>query len=567
MNRLLILSTLLFAAGCASTGGPRGAVEARPSAGLSEEDQSKAITHYLSSVVYRRTGDMGRAIEELRSAADLSPDSTNFQVNLLGAYYLNEDFENAAIMASRAIRKEPDNVVYHIWLGRIYYQLERFDDALGAFQRALEIDPDNAIAYERIAEIEEETNDLVGAIGVYRQMVEIAPDSAFLHFRLGLNLVELNDTEGARESLERALELDPQLMSAEYLVGVIDLEAGSLESALEHFRRFLERNPDHVRTRVSIAAAHARLGNYDRAIGVMTRIVESAEVNARHFLLRAYLILRKGDSANSGLVAAPNGAPLLGTLLQALVRKMSGEPYVALIESMDEIEGDLDFECNVYLNQIVSLYGQEDAGGFLLDQFRALRNEGLGSRVLDTVLARTLMSMDRNVEAAEALEGILRDYGGEKWLHYYLATVHENLGNGAQTERHLRACLDHDPNDPDVLNFLGYFLAEADRKLGEAEKLLDRALKMDPESGFYLDSLGWIYYRQGKAELAVEFIRRAIRAMSSDDAILRDHLGDAYLLNGETAKAVAEWRRARILDDELEGVQEKIEKYLPKISE
>lgn len=567
MSKFFILPILVLAAGCASTSGSSRAAEAGPSATLSKEDRSKAITHYLSSIVYRRAGQVDEAIQELRKAADLSPDSTKLQVNLLGAYYLNEDFENAAIMAERAIRHESENVVYHIWLGRIYYQLERFDDAMRVFERAIEIDPGNAAAYERIAEIEEETNDLVGAIGVYRQMLNIAPDSAFLHFRLGLNLVEISDTEGARQSFERALELDPDLMSAEYLVGVIDLETGNFNSALEHFRRFLEMNPDHVRTRMSIAAAHARLGSYERAIGVMTPIIESADVDARHVLIRSYLILREADGAKSGLAAAPNAAPLLGTLLQALVRKMAGEPYVPLIESLDEIEGDLDFECNVYLNEIISLYGQEDAGEYLLDQFRALLNEGLRSRVLETILARALMRMDRNSEAAEALEEILGTYGGEKWIHYYLATVHENLEHAAQTEKHLRACLDLDPNDPDVLNFLGYLLAEEDRKLGEAKDLLDRALKMDPENGFFLDSLGWIYYRQGKSELAIEYIRKAIRSMSSDDAILRDHLGDAYLLNGEPAKAIGEWRRALILDREIEEVQKKIEKYLPRISE
>jgi len=177
------------------------------------------------------------------------------------------------------------------------------------------------------------------------------------------------------------------------------------------------------------------------------------------------------------------------------------------------------------------------------------------------------MSMGRDEEAAEVLADVLDTYGGEKWVHYYLATVHENLKNSEQTEKNLRACLEYDSNDPDVLNFLAYFLAESDRRLGEAEELLDRALKMDPENGFFLDSLGWIYYRQGKSELAIEYIRRAIRAMTSDDAILRDHLGDAYLLHGEIKKAVAEWRRALILDREIDGVQKKIEKYLPRISE
>ena len=566
MRKYLILPLVVLVAGCASTrDGPEAG---RPrAAALSKEDQSEAITHYLSSIVYRGMGQVDEAIRELRKAADLSPDSTRLQVNLLGAYYLNEDFENAATMAERAIRKEPKNSAYRLWLGRIYYQLERYDEATAAFERAIEIDPDNPDAYRRLAEIEEETNDLVGAIGVYRQMLEIAPDSAFLHYRLGLNLIELGDSEEAQKALERALELNPQLVLAEYLVGVIDLDEGKYESALEHFRHFLESNPSHVRTRMNIAATHARLGDYARSIDVMTRIIESAEVETRHFLLRSYMILRQGAESNSGLAAAPNGSPLLGTVLQALVRKHAGEPYVELIATLDDIEGDLDSECNVYLNEIVSLMGGEEAGGFLAGEIRSLLSEGLRSRVLQTVLARTLMSIDRDEEAVEVLEGILDAYGGEKWLHYYLAMVHENLNHSEQTEKNLRACLDYDSNDPDVLNFLGYFLAEEDRRLGEAEALLDRALKMDPENGFFLDSLGWIYYRQGKSELAIEYIRGAIRSMASDDAILRDHLGDAYLQNGEIKKAIAEWRRALILDREIEEVQKKIEKYLPRVSE
>jgi tetratricopeptide (TPR) repeat protein len=65
----------------------------------------------------------------------------------------------------------------------------------------------------------------------------------------------------------------------------------------------------------------------------------------------------------------------------------------------------------------------------------------------------------------------------------------------------------------------------------------------------------------GRAEEAIGLIQRAIYGMDSDDAILRDHLGDAYLLQGDTARAVAEWERAHRLDPELAGVAEKIEKH------
>src|SRR5690606_3703990 len=95
-------------------------------------------------------------------------------------------------------------------------------------------------------------------------------------------------------------------------------------------------------------------------------------------------------------------------------------------------------------------------------------------------------------------------------------------------ERHLRAILEIDPNDHNALNFLGYLWADKDVNLDEARVLVERALELDPENPYYLDSLGWVYYRQGDGEKAVEYIRRALVNMTTDDAVLRDHLGDAY---------------------------------------
>ena len=608
MKRTFALPVFLLCLGCATTDIMGTEAETAAPPAISKEDQGEALAHYLTSIIYERAGLHDEAIDEMRRAADLSPASTDLrrrltelQDRLLRVYLRDEDYEKAAVMVERSVRNEPGDVGLQNLLGRIYLQLERFDEATEVFERAIELDPsnvelqirlggtylqlerydeatqvfkrateldpDNAVALEVLARIDEETNDLVGAIDVYEKMLDISPRSALLHYRLGLNLLELGDGEWALRELEQALTLNDELNTAHYMIAAIHLEQGAYESALDHYRRFLQGDPANVRARVNLAATRARMGHYDRAIDIITRVIEGPEVETQHHLYRAFLLLRRGTPARSSLAAAPNGAPLLGTLMQALVRKMVNEPYVPMIESLDTIEGDLDRECNVYLNDMVGLFGPDDGGEFLAGELRAVLEAGVRSKVMETVLARTLMSMERDAEAAEVLLEVIRRHGPGKWLHYYMAAVSDNLDRPDQTENHLRACLAYDPNDADVLNFLGYFLAEENKKLSEAEQLLERALQFEPESGFYLDSLGWVYYRQGKGAKAVEHIRRAIRAMSSDDAILRDHLGDAYRLEGDIEKAVAEWRRARRLDPDLEGVQEKIERYAPKIGE
>lgn len=526
-----------------------------------ETVDAETISHFLTSVVLERTGKYPEAVEELRKAADLNPESASLQRELLRIYFQIQDFDNALIMARRAVKNDPDNVVLHIWHGRIAFQLDQVDEAVAAFSHAAELDPESTVGYEALAEIQEQTNDLVGAIEMYEKLVTISPDSARLHYHLGRSLHEIGEYDAAATTLERSLELNPDLTPSHFILGITYQETGDLEAAIKQFRAYGEETPDSAAAPVNIAGALGRLHRYDDAERVLTALIESEQEEPVHHIERMYVYLRQGELDDPSVAIAPTSAPILGTLFTALIRKQAGEPYAGILESLDLLEGDLDDECNLYLNDVLYLFDEEEAGSFIAAQLRALLDEGVASRVIETVLGRTFVTMKRDADATSVLSRVLETYGPDKWIHYYLATAYENLGQSPDAIRHLRATLALDPEDADIMNFLGYVYAEQDMKLDEAEALLKRALAKEPENGFYLDSLGWVYYRKGDGDKAVEYIERAIRRMSSDDAILRDHLGDAYLLAGQVEKAVPEWRRARRLDPELEGVIGKLWRY------
>ena len=532
-----------------------------------ETIDAETISHFLTSVVLERTGKFSEAVEELRKAADLNPESESLQRELLRAYFQMQDFDNALIMARRAVKNDSDNVVLHIWLGRIAFQLDRVDEAVAAFTRAAELDPESTVGYESLAEIQEQTNDLVGAIEMYEKLVTISPDSARLHYHFGRSLYEIGEYDAAVTALERSLKLNSDLTPSQFILGVTYQETGDFEAAIEQFRAYGEKTPDSASARVNIAGLLGRLERYDEAERVLTELIESELEEPSHHIERMYVYLRQGELDDPSVAIAPTSAPILGTLFTALIRKQAGEPYSGILESLDTLEGDLDDECNLYLNDVLFLFDEEEAGSFIAAQLRALLDEGAVSRVIETVLGRTFVTMKRDAEATVVLSRVLDTYGPDKWIHYYLATAYENLGQSPDAIKHLRATLALDPEDADIMNFLGYVYAEQNMELDEAEALLERALAKDPENGFYLDSLGWVYYRKGDADRAVKYIERAIRAMSSDDAILRDHLGDAYLLSGQVEKAVREWRRARRLDPDLEGVIGKLWRYERQVGE
>ena len=451
MKYWICISLCVVSAGCATVESPSARTKdaaAEPSP-VSVSDQSRALNHYLTSVIFMNTGQYEDAIKEMRKSADLTPDSEALQVRLLAMYYRDQDYDNAATMAERTLKQHPENVTMNIWLGRIYYQLDRIDDATEAFQKAISLDPSSSLGYEALVEVEEQSNDLIGAIDVYEQLIELTPDSEFLHYRLGVNLLEMDDVDGGRAALEKALSLNPNLAPASFMLGLAYLEHKEYDKAIERFEAFLKENTQHTNSWENMAGAYVQKGDYESALDIITRIIESDSVNTQHHLYRSYVHLRRGNVKDSSVALAPNGAPILGTLLQALVRRQASEPYKKLVESLDDIDSDLDLECNLYLNDLISRFSEDEEGAVLEAELRSLLDEQIVSKSVGIVLGRLLMATEQNAEAVIALEHVLSEYGADKWLHYYLATANDELKNHSGTEKHLRACLEFDPNDPD----------------------------------------------------------------------------------------------------------------------
>ena len=90
------------------------------------------------------------------------------------------------------------------------------------------------------------------------------------------------------------------------------------------------------------------------------------------------------------------------------------------------------------------------------------------------------------------------------------------------------------------MNYLGYMLADRNVRLDEAYQLIQKAVDLEPDNGAYLDSLGWVYFRQGKLTEAEQFLVKAVD-LTGQDPTVHDHLGDVYMKLGKTKEAIAQW--------------------------
>nr|WP_208352459.1 tetratricopeptide repeat protein [Pseudaestuariivita rosea] len=170
-------------------------------------------------------------------------------------------------------------------------------------------------------------------------------------------------------------------------------------------------------------------------------------------------------------------------------------------------------------------------------------------------LGDTLRGMDRFGDAVAAYSqamDLTTEPTRSNWFMFYARGVsHERLDMWDEAEADFRKALELNPNQPQVLNYLGYSLVEKQIKLDEALEMIQTAAKARPDSGYIIDSLGWALYHLGRFDEAVVQMERAAELMPTDP-IVNDHLGDVYWAVGRYTEAEFQWHRALSFDPEAE---------------
>ncbi|MEY1557400.1 tetratricopeptide repeat protein [Yoonia sp. R2331] len=170
-------------------------------------------------------------------------------------------------------------------------------------------------------------------------------------------------------------------------------------------------------------------------------------------------------------------------------------------------------------------------------------------------LGDVLREQERYSDAHEAYSAALDLYGPEdpnRWLVLYARAITSHAQDDwPPAEADFRAALALRPDQPQVLNYLGYSLVERGEKLDEALEMIETAVAARPDNGAIVDSLGWVLFQLGRYEEAVVHMERAA-ALEAVDPIVNDHLGDVYWAVGRKIEAAFQWNRALSFDPDEE---------------
>jgi len=180
-------------------------------------------------------------------------------------------------------------------------------------------------------------------------------------------------------------------------------------------------------------------------------------------------------------------------------------------------------------------------------------------------LLRSNKRFAESVAAYDRAIDLLSDLDKRHWTILYSRGISlERSKQWERAERDFKRALELNPDQPYVLNYLGYSWVDQGINLGPAREMIERAVKLRPNDGYIVDSLGWVLYRLKDFEGAVEHLERAVELRPNDPTI-NDHLGDAYWRVGRYTEARFQWQRALALKpeaDQISAIEDKLQRGL-----
>ncbi len=208
-----------------------------------------------------------------------------------------------------------------------------------------------------------------------------------------------------------------------------------------------------------------------------------------------------------------------------------------------------------------------------IEALRQLSRSSADNPIIHVTLGDTLRGLERYEEAPKAYDAaaaLYPDPQQEQWLLYFARGItHEREDRWEQAEKDFRFSLELNPGQPQVLNYLGYSFVEMGQNMEEALGMIEEAVAARPDSGYIVDSLGWVQFKMGHFADAVVNLERAAELMAVDP-IVNDHLGDAYWAVGRKIEAEFQWKRALSFDPEEEDadrIRRKLEVGLDVVRE
>src|SRR5467141_1728317 len=591
------------------------------------DPKSQVIGERLAEM-YWKAQRIHDAVSEAQEILKRDPDNVQSR-RLLGRIYLrslgdvsatnaqSETVDKAIEQYREINRLDPSGTESALWLARLYRLKNEHDKAEQVLRGILKSDPENEPAVEQLTQLLMDEGKSTEAVTLLEAITAHSPSPVLLDL-LGDAHSQAHDLEKAEKAYRKAVELDPSELSHQRGLGQTLLAEEKYSEALKVFEKLSDVMPDDSDVYLRIAQIYRELHQLDKAEQNLVKARQYAPGSLEVMYNEAMLYQAQGRYEDAVRVLSDAVTGIKGQSPALSTRRRS---LAILYQQLGQLYRDTqNYPAAIYTFEELGHLGEEEdrrARMMIMDTYRAAKDlpkalqtgkEALAKYPADPAIrtshALLLGENGQTDDAVKMLRAQLHSDAGDRETYLNIAQVYERGRRYKEAEEAARAAevlpgqarenemvwfllgaiyerqkffdkaeeqfkkvLAVNPKNAPVLNYYGYMLGDLGIRLDEAEALVQEALKEDPFNGAYLDSLGWIYFKENKLGPSETTLRKAVER-ERHDATIHSHLGDLYAKTGrgdlaasEWEKSLVEWRRSPPADMERGKVAE-LEKKL-----
>ncbi len=532
-------------------------------------DYEGAYYHFLEAQLERKKGNLETASEHIHKALQQDSASSYLLKELCMIYFQQKKNREALEVVENLLKKDPEDIEALILQGRIRQELKQFHEAKQTYEKVIAKDPKRENIYLLLGRLYMQDKEDDPAYRVYKNLVELFPGSYTGHFFMGKILVRKGKLDEAEQEFKQTLKLQPDLEEPRSELIQLYKKRGLDQKVVETYNEILDNNPDNTGASLELGLYYHESGKVKDSEAILmplgSRSLTDSSVIQK--FVQLYLNPKRYKDALTVLNYMLKGAPDSSDL-----NYFAGVAYGGLEQDDEALThfNKVTHGSRFYQNAVVHIAFTYQQQG---DVERAIRflNEVRKKLPKDPDILLYLGSFYEETEQYENAVQVLKQGieidAKHVRLHFRLGVVYDKIGKKDQTIDIMRTVIRLDPKNANALNYLGYTYADLGTNLDEAEKLIRKALDYRPDDGYITDSLGWVFYKKGLYEKAVEMLKRAIKLVPTDPIVL-EHLGDAYLKINNRTKALEYYNRSlKHQKKDKEKIKKKIQTLTEKGSE
>lgn len=489
---------------------------------LASETSSQVYSHFLSAQLLERNGQLERALAEYNRSLELEPQAGEILRQRANLHMKMGNPERALSDVQAYVRLHPDDAESLKLLANIHLMRGQSQAARLVLEKVLELNPKDAQTLMDLALLFI-TEDPPAAVKALEKLTALEPDSAEAFYHLGLAYQKNGDESKSEAAFKKVVELDPSSLPSLFLLGQMNEKSGKTQEAIGYYEAALDKMPDNSSLRMQLVMLNA----------------SRSDLPAIERLLDHY----KDDPQ------APVEANLwLGVAAES--RKDWDAALRYYLRAQQQAETP---EIRIRLASIYSHLGRVKE---TLKSLNSLIKKNPENAQYRYFMGLAYLDIHKTNKAVKEFEKAVRLNPGLSAAHFQIGVAYDQMNDWAKAQASFREAIRLDTANASAYNYIGYALADRGENLFEARRMIERALELDQNNPAFIDSLGWLNYREGNYERALAHLAAA--SEQAADSIILDHLGDCQKALGKISEAALSYSKSLEIDPKNKKVKKSL---------